>query len=81
MSALLDFFAAGPARIQALLVAFLAAVAIAASLSCWALWERASAVQARAERDRALDQVAWCRRPPRPAAPASTTPSGSATPR
>jgi hypothetical protein len=58
MSALLDFFAAGPARVKGLLVAFLAAVALGLGLTTWALVERLGAVQARAERDRALDQVA-----------------------
>jgi hypothetical protein len=58
MSGLLDFFTAGPARVKGLLIAFLALVALGASLACWALLERASAIQARAERDRALDQVA-----------------------
>jgi hypothetical protein len=49
MSLLLDFFTGGPARIQGLLVAFLAALALCTSLACWALWERSSAAQARAE--------------------------------
>lgn len=58
MSGLLDFFVAGPARVKGLLVAFLAVVALGLGLMTWALVERVGAVQARAERDRALDQVA-----------------------
>lgn len=58
MSALLDFFTAGPARVKGLLLASMAIAALCLALTTWALVERLGAVQARAERDRALDQVA-----------------------
>lgn len=55
---ILDFLNASPARIQALAAGFLAVAVLCLGLTCWALWERLSATQARAERDRALAQVA-----------------------
>ena len=58
MSAILDFFTAGPARVKALLVAAMAMAVVGLALTTWALVERVAAVQARAERDRALDQLA-----------------------
>jgi hypothetical protein len=58
MGALLDFFTGGTGRIQALLYAAAAMLVVSLSLTAWALVERVSAVQARAERDHALDQVA-----------------------
>lgn len=58
MSGLLDFFAAGPARIKGLLIGAMAIGALCLSLAGWAWIEHLGAALARAERDRALDQVA-----------------------
>jgi len=63
MGALLTFFNAGPARIKMLLVGALAMAAVCLSLLVYALWWQAKAYrmeaqrnEARAERDRAIDQ-------------------------
>ncbi len=57
MGAILSFFAAGPARIQALLVGAMAFAITALALLAWGFWWRAEAYQARAERDRERVQV------------------------
>lgn len=49
MGALLGFFAAGPARIQGLIIAFLAAVAVCLTLTAWALFERSGRLSAKVE--------------------------------
>lgn len=58
MGALLDFFAAGPARVKGLLVGALAVAVLALGLTAWALVERAGRFQALAERDAARAQEA-----------------------
>jgi hypothetical protein len=49
MTALLAFFGAGPARLQALLIAALALIALCLSLTVWALIERTWRLQDAAE--------------------------------
>jgi hypothetical protein len=51
--AALDFFAAGPARIKALLVGALAMVAVCLTLTAWALLERAGRLETQVEVERA----------------------------
>lgn len=57
MGALLDFFAGGTARIQALLVGALAMAAVCLALTAYGLWWRSEAYQARGERDVAIAQA------------------------
>lgn len=57
MGSLLGFFAAGPARIQALLLCALAMVAACLGLLVYGLWWRGEAYSARAERDVAVAQA------------------------
>jgi hypothetical protein len=64
MGTLLSFFCGGPARIQALIYAAIAMLAVCAALTGWALIERVRAaeaitqkVRAEGERDRAIDQA------------------------
>ena len=57
MGALLSFVGASPARIQATVVALLAATTLLLATAAWGLWERGRALKAEGERDLALAQV------------------------
>lgn len=56
MGFLLDFFAGGTARIQALLIGALVGLVLLTGTAGVALWYRAEAASARAERDVAVEQ-------------------------